>query len=238
MEEGHRERVARKVLLVGPMDSLLQVAPILSRSELEVEVVRDGSQAAFHLGQGEFEAVVVRAPLGEVAATELADQIESGQGKAFKGVVLLHGEGARPNGLDQNPSFRLVDTSTASEGEVLEAVSSILGLETRHGARLETELEIAIGDGHAQIVGVTRNVSHSGLLVETGSLPRIGTKVTVEIELPGGALVFARAETVRHRLSNEGEIRYAGLRFLTMDADSGTRWHRYIEELGASHQRR
>jgi hypothetical protein len=74
--------------------------------------------------------------------------------------------------------------------------------------------------------------------VESGSLPRIGTKLSLEIELPDGILVFGRAETVRHRLSNEGEIRYAGLRFLTMDADSGTRWNRFIEELGASYQRR
>lgn len=234
MSEQRRDEVTKGVLLVGSVDSLMQVAPILSRSELEVEAVPEGSEAARQLGQGDFQAVVVRAALEDSTAAEAAEKRAHREGKAFGGVVVLHGGGDRPTGLEQSESFRLLDTSVATAGEILEAVSSILGLETRHGARLEIELKVAMEEGLAQVPCVTRNVSHSGILVESASPPEIGTKISFEIELRDGALIYGRAETVRHRLSDTGEVRYAGLRFLTMDADSGTRWHRFIEELEAS----
>lgn len=221
----------RRVLLVGSLDSVLAVAPVLARSELEIETVASGERAVEELARRDFHVLVVREPRESEPTSRWWEGIGPLSPSSFLGMVVLH-EGDGPlDGLPDDPSFPTVAVPLGREGQIVEAVSGILGLEPRHTARLEVELVVRLGDGETRLSCLTRNVSRTGLLVQTASPPRVGLTLGFELELPGGEGIAGEAEIVRHRQDPEGRASYAGMRFLAFEDDGFGRWRRFLARL-------
>jgi hypothetical protein len=84
------------------------------------------------------------------------------------------------------------------------------------------------GEGFGEIEAVARNISAGGMLIETPSLPPLGTEVCVRFRVPDSdASLVARAEVKNHYVFNYhegGGLRWArgiGVRFLEFLADTG-----------------
>ncbi len=87
------------------------------------------------------------------------------------------------------------------------------------------------GEEFGEIDAVARNISAGGMLIETPSLPRLGSEVVVRFRVPDSdSSLVARAEVKNHYVFNYndrgegGGLRWArgiGVRFLEFFADTG-----------------
>src|SRR5687767_3136275 len=84
------------------------------------------------------------------------------------------------------------------------------------------------GEDFGEIEAVARNISEGGMLIETPSLPPLGSEVCVRFRMPDSdASLVARAEVKNHYVFNYhegGGLRWArgvGVRFLEFLSDTG-----------------
>jgi hypothetical protein len=80
---------------------------------------------------------------------------------------------------------------------------------------------ILAGEGFGELEAVARNISSGGMLIETPSLPMLGSVITVRFQVPGNdATMLAQAEVKNHYVLNyneNGALRWArgiGVKFL------------------------
>jgi uncharacterized protein (TIGR02266 family) len=113
---------------------------------------------------------------------------------------------------------------------VLEEVASrLLGVVPRTSARLVIRLVVQLAEGKQLLVSQTENISEAGMLLRTDSLYPLGTKVTLEANLPGDrAPIQAEAEVVRHALADLEGVQGLGLRLSSVKGDGLARLRDYI----------
>jgi hypothetical protein len=94
--------------------------------------------------------------------------------------------------------------------------------------RFNKVFSVILSSEEGEIEAVARNISAGGMLIETPSLPPLGSEVRVSFRVPDSdACLVARAEVKNHYVFNyyEGEgLRWArgvGVRFLEFLSDAG-----------------
>jgi hypothetical protein len=101
--------------------------------------------------------------------------------------------------------------------------------EQRASIRFEKVFRVVLrGEVFGEIEAVARNISAGGMLIETPSLPPLGSEVEVRFQVPDSdACLVARAEVKNHYVFNyneNGYLRWArgiGVRFLEFTSDTG-----------------
>jgi hypothetical protein len=95
--------------------------------------------------------------------------------------------------------------------------------EQRTSIRFDKVFRVSLsGDGFGELDAVARNISLGGMLIETPSLPTLGSVVKVHFQVPGGGgdELTAMAEVKNHYVFNYNEngcLRWArgiGVKFL------------------------
>jgi hypothetical protein len=101
--------------------------------------------------------------------------------------------------------------------------------EQRASIRFEKVFRVVLcGEMFGEIEAVARNISAGGMLIETPSVPPLGSEVTVRFQVPDSdACLVARAEVKNHYVFNYNEngfLRWArgiGVRFIEFTSDTG-----------------
>ncbi|MEM1181890.1 MAG: PilZ domain-containing protein [Acidobacteriota bacterium] len=79
-------------------------------------------------------------------------------------------------------------------------------------------------------LGVVRNSSRTGLLIETGQKPPRGTELRFELDLPTGGQVLGRAKVVRHTEPVREGVVGLGMRITAFAGrDAGRRYSAFVE---------
>lgn len=116
--------------------------------------------------------------------------------------------------------------------ELQEAVTNLLRSRARLHVRVLTRLAARLGGAAAtQLLCQTRDLSRSGLLVETESRFALGASIEFALDLPGaGGRIRGDAEVVRHAHQGRDGIDGLGLRFARFAADGERRLVAFLEE--------
>ena len=99
--------------------------------------------------------------------------------------------------------------------------------EQRTSIRFEKVFRVSIsGEGFAELDAVARNISTGGMLIETPSLPTLGSVIQIRFQVPGSdSDMVAVGEVKNHYVFNYNEngcLRWArgiGVRFVEFVAD-------------------
>jgi hypothetical protein len=85
--------------------------------------------------------------------------------------------------------------------------------EQRASIRFDKVFSVLLSaEGFGEIEAVARNISRGGMLIETPSLPALGSAVHVRFQMPGSdATIVCRAEVKNHYVFNY--IEHGGLRW-------------------------
>jgi hypothetical protein len=99
--------------------------------------------------------------------------------------------------------------------------------EQRATIRFNKVFEVSLStDDHAEIDAVARNISVGGMLIETPSVPPLGSEVRIRFQIPDSdASIIVRGEVKNHYVFNYadgGALRWArgiGVRFIEFLSD-------------------
>ena len=90
---------------------------------------------------------------------------------------------------------------------------------------------VNIGEGAALEMAQSENLSETGMLVRTGEVYPIGSRMSFEFHLGGQSLpIRGEGEVVRQTTAGRESVRGIGIRFISLERDGMLRLQRYLRE--------
>jgi CheY-like chemotaxis protein len=224
---------ARNVLMIGvDSDTFAKIAPMLERATVEVDRFPRGRSSLELLSAVSFDALLVGFPLPDMEVEEFLAEIRKQDSLTRRTPLLLltneeREEEARRRFIGKGAN-RVVPVSTSAE-LLQSAVSGLLEVAPRVGARVMASLEVQLEEGKTLAMCQTENISSTGMLIRTYVGYPIGTRLSFEFALPtDGRPVRGEAEVVRHTYVDRERVRGVGARFLSFEGNGLRRFRDYL----------
>lgn len=221
-----------RVLAVGlSSDEFDRVVPFLDRSSFEVDRFPGPDGALELLESVPFPVVLVRYPLPSMGLEPFLRALRGPEGSSRGASLVLLAEGDRLESarrwLGQGVN-RVIDLRETAE-RLQDTVADLLHVAPRRASRFLARLEVRLNGSIDQVLGVVRNTSASGLLVETERGPEPGTEVDFELTLPGGERpVRGVAEVVRRTRPDREPVTGVGMRILSFAGHCGQEYAAFL----------
>lgn len=223
----------RKILAVGfSADEFQKWAPLLERSSFELDRFPDPSGALELLGPVPFHMLLVRYPLPYMDMKEFLDRIRHPMTRSRSSSLVILADREH---LHEAQGFVLLGANRVIEMEpsaqhIETVVADLLHIAPRRSARFYARLQARLDGVPRSVMGVIRNTSATGLLMETDQLLRRGTEVSFELTLPGGQTpVRGRAQVVRHAKPDKEKVHGLGMRILSFNGSCGEEYKAFIQ---------
>ena len=220
----HR-RPRTRVLAVGlSPESFERVVPFFDRASFEVDRFPGPDGALDLLGEVPFPVVLLRYPLPALSLDAFLAALRDVDSRSREAALLVLADAEH---LAEAEAFlgrgvnRVLDLAHTRD-RLQFTVAGLVDIAPRRSSRFLARLEVRLNGSVDQVLGIVRNTSASGLLVETSRGPEPGTEIDFELTLPGGARpVRGVAEVVRRTRTEREPITGIGVRILSFAGTSG-----------------
>jgi uncharacterized protein (TIGR02266 family) len=223
------------VLVVNADEELFaKIGPLLNRHALEVDRFPRARAALDLVSQVPVDVLIVGYPLTDVRTQELLDAVRRPDSPCRQSPLLLL---ARRDDLED---ARHVIGRGANEVIAVEesaerlqaAVSRLLAVAPRSSLRVMVRIVVNIGEGAALEMSQMENLSETGMLVRTGEVYPLGSRLSFEFHLGGQSQpIRGEGEVVRQTTAGREAVRGIGIRFITLERDGLQRLQRFLREL-------
>jgi CheY-like chemotaxis protein len=234
----------RRILTVGvTSDEHRHATPFLDREHFEVDRFPGPDGALELLRDVPIDIVLVRYPLPAKDMGDFLRELRSNASMSRRGSVVILSESAHATDAQRfvGQGANKVVGLEVDPAEIQVTVAGLLQVaprrETRFLARLETCLTEAgkpqlTASGNV-VLGLVRNTSASGLLVETEYLSPVGTVLGFEVSLPNARRpIRGEAEVVRHARPDRERLVGMGMRILGFEGSDGDAYTAYLNGHG------
>lgn len=226
---------ARQMLLSAQLgeECRAKLAPVLGRTEFQVESATSLQHAAWLARLVRFDAVLVGAGEDDEDVLELLASLRRpASASVGAAVVLLLPPGEMPlaRAYVSAGASQVVPTAlgaTDLQSMVLRLLHAKVRLEVRAMARLTVQL----GGSTSQVLCQTRDLSRNGMFVVTDARPEIGSPIPFVLELSSsGVALRGDAQVVRHIAATDTRPEGLGLRFDRFVADGESRLAAFLDQ--------
>ena len=226
----------RSVLVVNVDQELYdKVAPLLNRTEFEVDRFPRARAALDLVARVPVDVLLLGYPLPDVAVQEFLDAIrgESSPCRQSPLLLLAHREQLPEARRFIGRGVNRVVAVEESPERLQREVSDLLAVAPRSSLRLMVRMVVNIGEGAALEMAQTENLSETGMLVRTGEVYPMGSRLTFEFHLGGTNLpIRGEGEVARQTTPGREQVRGVGVRFVSFERDGLLRLQRYLREGG------
>ncbi len=224
----------RKILAVGFSSAEFnRLAPLLERSSFELDRFPDPTGALDLLAPIPFHMILARYPLPRMAMADFLGQIRHPRTRSRKSSLVILADRQH---LDEAEQFLVQGANRVIEMEPraaeLETIfADLLHIAPRRSARFFARLQARLDGAPSSVLGVVRNTSATGLLVETDHLLSRGMEVGFELTLPGTRLpIRGRAQVVRHASFEKEHLKGVGMRILSFNGSNGDEYNEFLKQ--------
>jgi hypothetical protein len=225
----------KRVLLLGlqPLAEL-SLTPLLRRADLAVSKLEHPARALELLHTEMYRLVVAGHPLAEISVPRLARELRAKDSASRDAGLLVITEGEPPDEVKKlvGQGINSVLSAGAPPADLQRTGARLLEVAPRAGIRALVKVKVHIGNGESAFLSQTENISASGALVRSERRPDLGTRLPLEMMLPGDPLPLrCEGEVVRH--TNIGREQHPGfaLRYVTLSATDRLRIERAVERM-------
>lgn len=226
-----------KVLAAGiARDLFATMAPILGRSELQVDHVPTLEASLALTGSVAFEVVVFGASSGEVSLTTFVRTLRGPKSASCRAAVLIlaTNESVEEARSLLNNGVNRVMLANDPPQVICEQIASLLKVAPRIAARLTTRLNANLGSGVKTALCQTANLSSTGMLLRTQRLVALGELVDFEINLGDETNpVRGKGKVVRHTRPNREGLEGIGVQFVDFGSGSKERLRVFLSKRGS-----
>lgn len=223
---------AMKVLAVLPDTAVSrEIEPYLSRSHLQVTRVESGLKSLSLLSGTAFDLIVVQDPLPDLGLETFLSVLGEPDCASGESPTLILTRDARLDALERFLDGRRVQACCVDvPGDTVQrALTELVGIALRAGARLLVQTEIRVRDATMQRACQTVNISETGILIRTPRPLPTGTEIAFTLDLPDGTGRIAGTGTVVRQTVPEVErLSGLGLRILRLEGDGRQRLAAFV----------
>jgi len=224
----------RKILAVGLTSAeFKRLAPLLDRSSFELDRFPDPTGALDLLGPVPFHMILVRYPLPQMRMEVFLDRIRNPANRSRKSSLVILADVAHlseANDFLTQGANRVIELEPQA-AQIETVVADLLHIAPRRSARFFARLQARLDGAPNSVLGVVRNTSATGLLVETDTLLRRGTEVGFELTLPGSHQpVRGRAQVVRHASFDKEHLQGVGMKILSFNGSCGEEYSTFLNQ--------
>lgn len=195
----------------------------LERTTLPSVRVGTGQACLEAAARQAFGLIVARVPLADLSVPALTSGLNQRFSLNSSTRLLLLAEGKQYQAAlaYQNPGIQVIDV-TKKTADVGAAISQGLGIAIRAAARLEVELDLETESSNARRHCRTRDISSSGMLIDSTEPLPIGTEFAFNFTLPERFTpIHGRAQVVRHEGFDQSPRAGMGVRFIDFPEGAG-----------------
>ena len=214
----------------GPFEA---IAPVLDRRDLRIERVGVPEEAVALASAKRFDLVVFDAEPESLGLAELVERLRDVESASRGSSLLVVAEPSAAQEVGEliGQGVNRVVSLEMSEDVIDQHVADLLDIAPRAAVRFSARLTTVLDDGTTEVVGLTANVSMTGVLLETSTVLGIGQPVAFEFLIrEGDDMVSGEATVVRRAVAERGGVDGIGLRFLKFHADSRERLESALTE--------
>jgi CheY-like chemotaxis protein len=229
------DRGKRSVLVVNVEPELFaKLAPLLDRSEFEVDRFPRAVGALELVARVPLDVLLVGYPLPDLPLQELLDAVRGESSPCRQSPLLLiaHREEVPAAEHFIGRGANRVVAAEEPPAELQGEISRLLAVAPRSSLRMMVRMVVNIGEGAALEMAQSENLSETGMLVRTGEVYPLGSRLSFEFHLGGGQLpIRGEGRVVRHTLpGREGGVRGVGVRFVSFERDGLLRLQRALRQ--------
>lgn len=229
----HRRR-QNVLAVVGERSLFGRLAGRLNRSALEVSLSHSAQTATFFTSVLRFELIFVGHPLADAGLDEFLAAVHRPGGPCADAPVLVLASGGEVAALERRhggPLVEVVAVDHLGSADLEERVNRRLGIGALAASRVPVVLTATIETEGQRRRLRSRNLSESGILLETRTPLPVGATAQLDLELPGErTLLRLTAEVVRHALPEQERIHGMGLRFVDLRDAQRLALRRFVHE--------
>lgn len=220
--------------MVGERSLFGRLAGRLNRSALELSLSHSAQNAMFFTSVLRFELIFVGYPLADAGIDQFLAAVHEPGTPCCDAAVLILAPGAEVAALEHKhagPLVEVVDADRLVNADIEERVNRRLGLGALPASRVPAVLIATIEHGGKRRRLRSRNLSESGILLQTKDPVPVGTVVPIDLVLPGERThLRVDAEVVRHALPDQERIHGMGLRFVDLRDAQRLALRRFVHE--------
>ena len=208
---------AKKLLIVASGEQArFFLGSFLDRTGLPVLRIDSGQECLEVAAQEHFGLIVARVPLTDLSVPALAAGLVQRFSLNGDTPLLMLAEGKQYQAAlgFQSPRIQIVDVGDATTN-VERLITSALGIAMRASTRLEVEFKVETDTADERRRCRTRDISRSGMLLDSAEPLPIGTEFVFNFTLPQRFTpIHGRGQVVRHAGTAESLNSGMGVRFV------------------------
>lgn len=222
-------------MLVVNVDTELfeKIAPLLHRGTFGVDRFPRAGAALELVSRVPVDVLLVGYPLPDIELQQFLDAVRAPSSPCRQSPLLLiaHGEELEEARRYIGRGANEVVAVDESPERLQAAVSRLLSVAPRSSLRLMVRIVVNIGEGAALEMAQSENFSETGMLVRTGEVYPMGSRLSFEFHLGGDRLpIRGEGEVVRQTTAGREQVRGIGIRFVSFERDGLMRLQRFLRD--------
>ena len=194
---------------------------LLDRNGVVPSRVDTGKQCLEAAAQESFSLILIRIPLADLSVSAMTTGLTQRFSLNANTPLLLLAEGGQYEAAlgYSSPRIQVIDVK-ARTTNLERLITAALGIALRTATRLDVEMEVETGESHDRRRCRTRDISSSGMLLESSPVLPVGTEFAFNFTLPERFTpIHGRGQVVRH--ATEREIFSSGMGIKFIDFPEG-----------------
>lgn len=206
------------LLLVADPRLCYELERRLGDRDIKVVNVSSGSLALEMIRKLEPSLIILGYELGDVPGSEIHRNIKKNPKTSNIPLIILYDprEG-NVEAIPQGPKDEAISKPVDADA-LIKSIAKHLSLPLRRHNRIAIKMEIEGAHAQESLSGFARNISESGIFIETDADLQIGSQLSLSFTLPGQSDALKVTGTVARRLELKREFRFGvGIQFETLE---------------------
>ena len=207
----------KKILAVDTVISFFENnRGFLNRAGFELYTARTGLEAVEIHRKERVNLIMADLQMPDIAGEKLCSLLRADSGLRHVSVVLACRDCPEEIGRARNGGANAWLTHPLQPERVLDLIGRLLEVSVRHGYRVLLKVTVNGAKETQSFLCSSKNISATGLLIETGEVLSDGDSITCSFFLPGSCQVTADGVIARSVNAGAGMYQY-GIRFTGLD---------------------
>jgi CheY-like chemotaxis protein len=164
------------------------------------------------------DVIITDATLPLMGAARLCAEIRKDDNLKKVSIIVVQSNSAESRAQTRAAQANAVIESPIDPAQLFSRISELITIPQRQDIRALLHVSVRGGEPGDTFLGITKNISISGMLIETDREMQLGEQMTCAIAISGRQIV-ADCTIMRKDIPSEGVFRY-GVRFSNLDTKS------------------
>lgn len=212
------------LLFIDDPNLSLELQRRLGKRDIKVVNVSSGSLAMEMIRKLNPSMIILGYELQDLPGSEVHRHIKKDPETNGIPLIILHDpKQGQVDALPQGPHDEVMSKPVDID-DLVKRIAGHMSIALRRNNRTSMKMQVQYNHGTENLTGIARNISESGIFLETDTDLQKGSELTLSVTLPGQSSQMEIAGRVAHRIELNRDLRFGlGIQFTGLEPGSRDR---------------